>query len=294
MYFSDTPSQKEFEKLMQGVPNFAPRGHGSFIPKAQPALCERSQPPPASLSDAMERTLSRVNCPPFHKRLKQYLKEREKTPMDYRNEKHRIAFAEAIEKLNQKDYALMSAVYLLTAEHALWMKAKCKVEKNGILFDTIKLQNSTENAYILFCCAKDLYLGTKHITLICGGIGAGAQNALAQTRIKLYGGVSGSADDAVNSYSFRVNIFLNRQKINSRTKILCVYIRRCNIARISAAFTRKGRVKSNGQKAIFSHFLSIQTRCLLFHCANGPLTAIAGSFPVIFFGIYKSAASVMP
>jgi len=36
-------------------------------------------------------------------------------------------------------------------------------------------------------------------TLICGGIGGGAQNALAQAGIKLYGGVSGSADDAVNS-----------------------------------------------------------------------------------------------
>lgn len=33
-------------------------------------------------------------------------------------------------------------------------------------------------------------------TLICGGIGAGAQSALAQAGIKLYGGVSGSADDA--------------------------------------------------------------------------------------------------
>lgn len=36
-------------------------------------------------------------------------------------------------------------------------------------------------------------------TLICGGIGAGAQNALAAAGIKLYGGVSGSADDAVNA-----------------------------------------------------------------------------------------------
>ena len=33
--------------------------------------------------------------------------------------------------------------------------------------------------------------------LICGGIGAGAQNALAQAGIKLYGGVKGSADAAV-------------------------------------------------------------------------------------------------
>lgn len=33
--------------------------------------------------------------------------------------------------------------------------------------------------------------------LICGGIGGGAQAALAAAKIKLYGGVSGSADDAV-------------------------------------------------------------------------------------------------
>ncbi len=36
--------------------------------------------------------------------------------------------------------------------------------------------------------------------LICGGIGAGAQNALAQEGVKLYGGVSGSADEAVAAF----------------------------------------------------------------------------------------------
>lgn len=36
-------------------------------------------------------------------------------------------------------------------------------------------------------------------TLICGGIGMGAQNALNEAGIKLYGGVSGSADDAVDA-----------------------------------------------------------------------------------------------
>lgn len=165
MYFSNPPSQKEFEKLMQAVPHFSPKGHGSFIPKEELNLYERPQPPPASLSDAIERTMSRIHCPPFRRRLKQYLKESEESPMDYRNEKHRIAFTEAIQKLNRKDYALMSAVYLLTAEHALWMKAKQRVRQNEIHFDAIKLQNSTENAYTLFCCAKDLYLGTKHITI---------------------------------------------------------------------------------------------------------------------------------
>ncbi len=48
--------------------------------------------------------------------------------------------------------------------------------------------------------------------LICGGIGMGAQNALAQAGIRLYGGVSGSADQAVQallagtlSYSAQAN-----------------------------------------------------------------------------------------
>lgn len=36
--------------------------------------------------------------------------------------------------------------------------------------------------------------------LICGGIGGGAQTALKEAGIELFGGVSGSADDAVEDY----------------------------------------------------------------------------------------------
>ena len=36
-------------------------------------------------------------------------------------------------------------------------------------------------------------------TLICGGIGGGAQMALSEAGIQLYGGVSGSADEAVKA-----------------------------------------------------------------------------------------------
>lgn len=36
--------------------------------------------------------------------------------------------------------------------------------------------------------------------LICGGIGAGAKAALAEVGIQLYGGVAGSADDAVQAF----------------------------------------------------------------------------------------------
>lgn len=36
--------------------------------------------------------------------------------------------------------------------------------------------------------------------LICGGIGGGAKNALAEAGIQLFGGVSGNADTAVSDY----------------------------------------------------------------------------------------------
>lgn len=40
--------------------------------------------------------------------------------------------------------------------------------------------------------------GLEADTLVCGGIGVGAQTALAEAGIRFYGGVSGSADEAVN------------------------------------------------------------------------------------------------
>ena len=53
--------------------------------------------------------------------------------------------------------------------------------------------------------------------LICGGIGGGAQNALAQAGIQLYGGVSGSADEAVQALltgalSFDPNVHCNHHE----------------------------------------------------------------------------------
>lgn len=42
--------------------------------------------------------------------------------------------------------------------------------------------------------------GLEADTLICGGIGAGAKEALKEAGITLFGGVTGSADDAVNAF----------------------------------------------------------------------------------------------
>ena len=45
------------------------------------------------------------------------------------------------------------------------------------------------------------YLKDYHVdTLLCGGIGGGAQTALAQAGIELFGGIKGNADEAVNAW----------------------------------------------------------------------------------------------
>lgn len=51
-------------------------------------------------------------------------------------------------------------------------------------------------------------------TLICGGIGGGAQTALAQAGITLYGGVSGNADEAVKALLNGTLVFNPNVKCN--------------------------------------------------------------------------------
>ena len=53
--------------------------------------------------------------------------------------------------------------------------------------------------------------------LICGGIGGGAQAALREAGIRLFGGVSGSADSAVSAYladalQFDANVHCNHHE----------------------------------------------------------------------------------
>lgn len=156
MYFTETASLHEIEKLMKMIPNFSPRGHGMIV------LCgEEREAETVSLFKA----LAGIRYPPFQRRLRQYSKESEMNPMDYRNEKHRVVFELTLRKKNRKDYALMSAIYLLTADYMLWQSVRQCVVDNIIRFEEIRLQGLNENSYTLFCAAKDLYLGTDCLTI---------------------------------------------------------------------------------------------------------------------------------
>lgn len=191
MIFSDSPSQKALERMMTQVKGFPPRGSGVMVLRRFeytaemcdcrlclyynrkkkctvsqcPCIEERIVAGAAGRSEVMTETMKDIHNAAFRKRLIQFIRESEELHMNFRNEKHRLAFDEAIRKLNKKNFALMSALYLLTAEHKLWVQIRNFVERNEIKFDRFKPKDSTENGYTLLCCAKDLYLGTKHITI---------------------------------------------------------------------------------------------------------------------------------
>ncbi len=168
MEFYDEIPLRDIERMMRGIPNFLPRGHGVIIVcglEQSAAFKKRMETGTASRREILTETMAAIRYPPFILRLEQYIKESEKTPMDFRNEKHRTAFVEAVAKLDKKNYALMAALYLLTADHRLWMAAGGAVSRNAVSFEKIRLQNSTENGYTLYCAAKDLYLGTKNLTI---------------------------------------------------------------------------------------------------------------------------------
>ena len=123
------------------------------------------EPPPTSYKELVTATMSAIHYTPFWERLKRYFKESERKPMTYQNDKHKAVFEESTKKQDKKNYALMSALYLLTADFRLWQVMKHHTLRNKIDFHDARLKGIHENGYTLYCAAKDLYLGTKHLTI---------------------------------------------------------------------------------------------------------------------------------
>ena len=81
----------------------------------------------------------------------------------FRNNAHRAVFLEVSRNMNRSNYAVLAALYLLTADSRLWNQVKDYVQHNQILFDQMKPKNHSTNSYAMFSVAKDLYLGTNHM-----------------------------------------------------------------------------------------------------------------------------------
>ena len=85
--------------------------------------------------------------------------------MIFRDGLHKQTFHAAVKKQEEKNYELLAALYLLTADEKVWNCAKDKVRKGQIFFDEIRLGSVSEESYCLYAAAKDIYLGTGTIRL---------------------------------------------------------------------------------------------------------------------------------
>ena len=85
--------------------------------------------------------------------------------MIFRDGLHKQTFHTAVKKQEEKNYELLAALYLLTADEKVWNCAKDKVRKGQIFFEGIRLGSVSEESYCLYAAAKDIYLGSGNIRL---------------------------------------------------------------------------------------------------------------------------------
>lgn len=85
--------------------------------------------------------------------------------MTYKSQQHKTTFEKAVKKKDKSNRALIAAMYLLTADSRLWQIMQHHIEQNRIDFDSVKLNVITENAYTLYCAAKDMYFNTDFLSI---------------------------------------------------------------------------------------------------------------------------------
>ena len=124
----------------------------------------------ATLTAAIKYMIGEIHNERFTERVYRYMpgrkKKRKKVDlMLFYDPLHRITFYNQYLKLNHQNAGLISAVYLLTSDNELWKYAWKFVDRDSVSFGKIRPKDLSPEAYILLCAAKDLYLGTEHISL---------------------------------------------------------------------------------------------------------------------------------
>ena len=191
MLFSTNPEDMSIERMMTSAPGSRPKGHGTYIfgrhkytveecdcclcPHYKKKKCkllkceyieERIEAVAIGYAEFMKHTFEPIKNNVFQNRFTKYIKdESEMMFMLYRGNAHKEMFERAIEKSLNSENSMLSALYLLTADKYLWSKVRFAIGTNTINFSAVRLGDVSTDDYTLYMTAKDLYCGTKHITV---------------------------------------------------------------------------------------------------------------------------------
>ena len=159
MYFMIDPDLLRLEKMMTQIPHFPPPSSGLLI--------HISEETPASTSHnkLMRDTMRYIRNPEFLQRFQEYRQERESSAVTYRGMHHKELFEREVRKRKNPAADLLCVLYLLTADCRLWRRVQPYAHRTGVQFQGVRLGDISPDAYTLYMTAKDLYCGTKHITI---------------------------------------------------------------------------------------------------------------------------------
>ena len=164
MYFcKDNEELFLLEVLMRQAPGFRPRKSGLRIISQDLTMDEIFG---KEGKEEMKLRMERYDVP---ERIQKDIAGRDGEDDLFLNEAHRKRFEEVFggpcKRLMQENGRFLAAVFLLCSDDLLWNKTKDQVTDLGILFDDGSVQGASEALKVLYYSAKEIYVGTQHISL---------------------------------------------------------------------------------------------------------------------------------
>lgn len=191
MYFTETPSLNSMEAIMIRPPGSVQRGggknrnpykytkkdcncefclyyrkkNGCTVPVC-PVLDIRLSCGAASFCEAVKSTFSEVKHIPFQRRLSRIYQRKDDGTMIFQNSNHQRIFGTEKQNLYNPSDRSLASLYLLTADHPLWIKTKRYIDRGGkVDLKSVPLGDISTDGYALWKAVKELQTGEKQISL---------------------------------------------------------------------------------------------------------------------------------
>lgn len=191
MYFTNTPFLNSMEAIMKQPPGYRQRGGGRkrkpyqytkadcscrLCPHYQgkrgcavsvcPVLDIRLGCGAAPIGDAIKAVFKDVQNTAFQKRLSQIYHRKDDAEMIFQNNRHKQIFEAERLSMQKPGKKVLAVLYLLTADHTLWIKTKHLFTPNGkVDLKSVRLGNVSTDSYALWKVVKELQTGEKQISL---------------------------------------------------------------------------------------------------------------------------------
>ena len=190
MYFTDTPSLNSMEAIMKKLPCGSQKGGGRirspykytgkdcdcrlclYYRKNGCALTlclvldVRLSCGAASIGEAAKAVFKDAKNTAFQKRLSQIYHRKDDAEMIFQNNRHKQIFEAERLSMRKPGKKTLAVLYLLTADHTLWIKTKHLFTPNGkVDLKSVRLGNVSTDSYALWKAVKELQTGEKQISL---------------------------------------------------------------------------------------------------------------------------------